>query len=344
MEAEKVKANPKRLSRISLWTCIFIFSSLLTASTSLAERGRVRIVDGVVVADNGSLLRGAHGNYANDVYKNPSWWLNLRDNYKLNALRLDTRITWPPDSDEMSDMLNLDQVFGDVDVAVDRAGEAGMYIIVDNHTSCCGNYNRALVEEFWDEAAPRYKDRTHVIFEMQNEPVAWYPEDYTADDIQFEEDMYSFIRARAPNTHIILWSFSKSTSAMKGKIDQAPSIDYSNASVGIHPYRHTTTDGLAALNALRENYPVIITEFADLPAKNTYPLTIWDFCENKGISWMYLDLRFLPDGGYGNYGDGVWDPDAWPLTWPADPYYSGPSDSAPPSSPKALKAVQIKLE
>ncbi len=340
MESTGTKCKGK--TRISIYLCIFIFSNMLAADLCLADRGRVRIVDGVVVADNGSPLRGAHGNYANDVYKNLSWWINLRDHYKLNALRLDTRITWPPDSDKLSDMLDLDQVFGDVDAAVDRAGEAGMYIIVDNHTSCCGNYNRALVEEFWDEAASRYGDRTHVIFEMQNEPVAWYPEDYTADDIEFEADMYHYIRSRAPNTHIILWSFAKSTSAMKGKIDQAPSIDYRNASVGIHPYRHTTTDGLNALNALRAYYPVIVTEFADLPDKDTYPLTIWDFCENKGISWMYLDLRFLPDGGYGNYGEGVVDPAAWPLTWPADPAYSASPDSDPPSAPAALKALSAR--
>jgi hypothetical protein len=338
METHPSKAG--RLPRICWLVGLLVFFDVFASDLSYAERGRVRIVDGVVVADNGSLLRGAHGNYSNTVYKQLSWWTNLRDKYKLNTVRLDTRITWPPDSDRVSDMLDLNKIFADVDVAVNKAAEAGMYIIVDNHTSCCGNYNRTLVEAFWEKAAPRYKDRTHVIFEMQNEPVAWYPKDYTADDIQFQADMYQFIRARAPKTHIILWSFSKSTSDMKAKIDQAPAIDYSNASVGIHPYRHTTTNGLNALNALRASYPVIITEFANLPDKNTYPLTIWDFAETNGISWMYLDLRFFPDGSYGNYGDGVWDPKAWPVTWPSDPYFDGPPPAVAPAAPKALRILR----
>jgi hypothetical protein len=323
---EAAKAKPTHVSRVFLLISIFVLSNLMVASIGFAERGRVRVVDGTVVADNGSLLRAAHGNYNMPVYKDLSWWTDMRDNYNLNAVRLDTRITWPPDSDRVSDMIDLDAVFRDVDVAVNRAGQADMYIIIDNHTACCGKSNRTLAEAFWGKAAPRYKNRTHVIYEMQNEPVGWLPEDYTAADIQFQVDMYKFIRARAPNTHIILWSFAKANSKMKGKIDQAPSIDYGNASVGIHPYRHASLDGLSAIAALKASYPVVITEFAAIPDKDTYPVQIWNFAENEGISWMYMDLRFLFGGacsyGYGNYGDGVWDPDAWPVSWPPDPYYN----------------------
>ncbi|HUP02036.1 MAG TPA: cellulase family glycosylhydrolase [Gemmatimonadota bacterium] len=272
----------------------------------------MEVQNNTVVADNGALLRGAHGNATNHVYKDLSWWEDLRDTYKLNVVRLDTRITKPHDSNDVEDLVNMNNLFANVDDAVDTAELAGMYIIIDNHTSCCLKYNPELVRRFWEMAAPRYKDRTHVMYELQNEPVTGN-KGFEDVDIQFQEEMYHFIRQRAPDTHIILWSFAKITNTSKSAVDRAPGIDYSNASVGAHPYGHLTRDiGFEHLSELRSSYPVLISEFTIL--KETDPAQVWNYAEDQELSWVYLDRR---DGG--NHGDGVADPEEWPLNWPGDP-------------------------
>jgi hypothetical protein len=272
------------------------------------ERGRVRIQNNTVVTDNGRLLRGAHGNCTNKVYADLSWWERMRDEFGLNVVRLDTRITSPPDSNNLPDMKDLNAVFRDVDIAVDMAGKAGMYIVIDNHTSCCGKYNAELVRRFWEVAAPRYKDRTHVIYEVQNEPVKGA--NYSSTAIAFQEDMYRYIRQRAPNTHIILWSaMYGANSSFLSKVESAD-IDYSNASVGIHPYHWEKQDPQwQNVARLRDKHPVIINEFTtDSWKGDTDPMAIWRFAERTGLSWIALDLR---DGG--NHGDGVYDPNKWPV-------------------------------
>lgn len=301
-------------SGVALVVCGGEYNALTNPPSPLActARGRVQIVDNTVVADNGALLRGAHGWALNPVYKDLSWWKDLKDTYHLNVVRLDTRITEPDTSTQLDDLVDVEALFADVDVAVDKAEQAGMYIIIDNHSSCCIKYNPELVRRFWEVAAPRYKDRTHVIYEVQNEPVPGNQGFTQAADIEFQEEMYHFIRQRAPETHIILWSFAKILRNSKSSVDEAPSIDYSNASVGVHPYDHLITDpDFQLLNELREAYPVIISEFTGI--KQTDVLGIWDYAEQEDVSWVYLDL-----GVGGNNGDGVENPDEWPVSWPAD--------------------------
>ena len=81
-----------RLIAIVWVICIGLFSTpaaTTVGAETYPQRGRVKIVDNVVVADNGSLLRGASGNsFEVQRYSRFSWWTNLRDNYKLNTVRM----------------------------------------------------------------------------------------------------------------------------------------------------------------------------------------------------------------------------------------------------------------
>ncbi|MGH7358085.1 MAG: hypothetical protein ACREJR_04645, partial [Candidatus Rokuibacteriota bacterium] len=96
-------------------------------------------------------------------------------------------------------------------------------------------------------------------------------------------------------------------------VDRAGSIDYSNASVGVHPYGSLSREGdYQYLRELQSEYPVLITEFSNILAVDTEG--VWGFAESQGVSWVYLVLR--TDG---NLGDGVADPAEWPVTWSGDP-------------------------
>ena len=70
-----------------------------------------------------------------------------------------------------------------------------------------------------------------MIYEAANEPVQWQAENYIANAVAFEENIYNLIRVAAPETHIILWDFATVTAGMLGKVNEAPGISYENASV-----------------------------------------------------------------------------------------------------------------
>jgi len=303
---------------LSLLLSLLLVPLVPTGAVHATARGRVQVQNGTVVADDGALLRGAHGNANNMVYQNLSWWLNLRDNYNLNVVRLDTRITKPGNSANVSDMINLNDLFAKVDKAVDMAEQAGMYIIIDNHTSCCGKSNPELMRRFWQYAAPRYRDRTQVIYEIQNEPGPGGARKYSEALINSEEEIYRLIRAQAPQTHIIVWSFAKTDADMLTTVRQATGINYDNASVGIHPYTHLNRLNFAQIDRLKSaGYPLLATEFAKCCGLDSAAKTkqVWNYLESNKISWVYLDLRFTATG-FGNHGDGIANPGDWPKTWP----------------------------
>ncbi|MEE8287976.1 MAG: cellulase family glycosylhydrolase [Nitrosomonadaceae bacterium] len=301
-------------------------ATLLPATTK-SPRGRVRLENNTIVTDDGQILRGTHGNSRQS--QSLAWYTTMRDQYGINTIRLDTRISSRPTNasypDSTAYLLDINPIFSKVDTAVDRAEQSGMYLILANFTSCCGTYNTELNKIFWEEATARYKDRKHVIYELQNEPVG--SANYDAGDIAFEEEMYHFIRNRAPNTHIILWSVMNGTKAsLPGIINQAPTINYSNASVGIHPYWHNRDDAnWTNTNKLRSLYPVINTEFSiDVKKLSKVDVEkVWTYSENTKMSWVFLDLR---NGG--NYGDGVLHSCDWLFNWPA-PNASGNTPSRP---------------
>ena len=267
------------------------------------DAGRVEISGNTLVTSNGEKLRGVNALLSNTIYLNNSWWENLRDNYNLNTVRMDVTITTPIDSCSTLDAGNLDIIFSNLDDAIEIAEFMGMYIIINNKSCCCGNYNQDLAELFWSEAAVRYKDNTNVIYEIQNQPTTAGV--YYSADIQFENDMYSYIRALAPDTHIICWSSSRISESTKDYIDSAIDINYVNASVGLQPYYHELEDSnFSNLAIIKSAYPVIITEFSPSSFLNTEE--IWDYCETNGISWVYLDL----ENGV-NSGNGVVDSEEW---------------------------------
>ncbi|MFP4282952.1 MAG: cellulase family glycosylhydrolase, partial [Opitutales bacterium] len=63
-----------------------------------------------------------------------------------------------------------------IDALVQMTREEGLYLIITiGNGGNNGSFNLDYVLDFWDFYAPRYKDETHVIYEIQNEPHAWTP-------------------------------------------------------------------------------------------------------------------------------------------------------------------------
>jgi hypothetical protein len=291
----------------------------LRSARAAGRRGPVQVKNSQVWTDTSWPLQGCCGSAASKIGFDLGWWEMLRDKYRLNCVRLDTRITNPPRSNNVADEVSLSKLFANVDRYIDNAAKCGMYVILDNHTSCCTVYNAKLMRDFWAYAAPRYRNETHVLYEAQNEPSPW-PITRTEPDQLFRDQkmIFDLIRSFAPKRHIIMLTTMRSASGLKERVDRLKGIDWSNASVGMHLYRHQMNDPkFTYLSRLRAAHPVIITEFNGTDpywSNNTNDAQIWDYVLAHKTSWIRLELT---NGG--NLGYGVKNAKEWPLRWKADP-------------------------
>lgn len=331
------------------------------------ERGHVKIVDGNLVADNDRPLRGEHvvfapvegdpnsisNGWSREYMYDKDLWRVIRDTYRLNTVRL--MMSRPPQNwfngpgnDCGPDAYrcyalsythpNGKTTLQIMDDMVQIAADLGMYIVIDYHPVL--GHDKGDARIWWGTVAPRYKDHTHVIYELINEP--WSVPSYPSDLVDFEQELYQQIRAVAPNTHIIAWSFANNRSDISVAVGQGGDIDYSNASVGFHPYEWPEAAGeLAAMKnsitSLRQSYPVIATEIGgDRKAR------VQDM-EEMGISWIGLDnIRGLPGLENETEFPDVHGVDE--VTWEADPDAVDKVDDQPIETPNQAPTLESLVD
>jgi hypothetical protein len=301
---------------------MIVCAVLVWGTVALADRGRPHMSGGTVRADNGQLLRTSDlcvMQWCPWIWENESWYTCLRDKQNFNTVRAGVFIgRWCDDPD--GEYATVPIVLSQLDVVVDIAARLNMYVIIDNHSSCCGRYDYARNAEFWSAVAPRYRDRTHVLYEIQNEPTGG--NNYWDELIQFEKDMFHLIRGHAPQTPVITMSFMNwGGPGMKATTDKSASgadaIDYSNAAVGFHFYGG---GDYADILKLKDAYPCIMTETAP---DESIGMTV-EILENQikwldqnGISWSFMDTYGIKGQGDGEGKLGI------PVTWQADPGCTG---------------------
>ena len=149
----------------------------------------------------------------------------------------------------------------------------------DHRQRCCnGKYNLAYILDFWDFYAERYANESHLIFDIQNEPVAWGPP-YSASDaappgaISMEAAAYSPIRSHDPDTPVLLFSYAvfggtgganaalTDIDAFNAAVGGNPSEIWSHTAVGFHGYAGWQATSEAVENLLNAGYPCFMTEF-----------------------------------------------------------------------------------
>jgi hypothetical protein len=228
--------------------------------------------------------------------------------------------------------MDLKTLLSRLDGMVDLAGSEGLYLLIDNHSECCGNQDVANDTIFWKAVAPRYKDLTHVFYELKNEPWQY------SGLAEYERTMYRVMRPLAPETHIILWTIENliHLSDPLALVRSFPEVDYTNVSVGFHPYatyrkRQKVCDalGLSALGCdprtqlllrlietLKSTYPTVMTELGPDAAgapDSGFLMTM----EKMGISWAYLGGQGFTDASDGK-SYGVAQRDKISISWPKD--------------------------
>jgi len=229
-------------------------------------RPRLNFTGSTFVADNGNLLRGP---FASTEWGAPPPLSAIQSikNLGANAIHLYGEVF---DPDYVSGVPGSGAAPGyavsRIDQMVQMTRDEGLYLVLTiGNGGNNGSFNYDYVMDFWGFYADRYKDETHVIFEIQNEPHAWSAP-YPQAALDMEADAYSLIRSLAPDTPVLLFSFAVLGDGPDAvddieEVSAAASIDWTNAAVAFHGYaghEATTTSGEHILGA---GYPVFMTEF-----------------------------------------------------------------------------------
>jgi hypothetical protein len=316
-------------SNISLFLVLYCFAC------TFAERDWAKIQNGTMVTDKGDLIRGCHSHihsFAKDKYKNLSWWQKLRDNGHLNCVRMMAyNSPWwyrgGGSGNSTSDLGN------DLDVAVENAAKAGMYIIIDDHSFCCGSQfnlseHGSYGFEFWEYVAPRYAQYRHVIYEIKNEP-----NDITGGAMTNHwKALYKLIRKHAPNTPVL--TLSPGGSEVKDIVDAInetgsgdDAIQYNpnsgNVGISFHGYGEgnfnsaKTNFETDVVYRARQKAGVVCGEFGAPGTRSEYEYA--QFCDKKGISWIWLCPNEMEFGEGTSIKTG-YDGERFPPKWPKDQY------------------------
>lgn len=333
---------------------LFVFTIMVAgcATHALADRGRPIIDDTLgfnrLLSDQGTLLRGVSLSWdGGDPYGSQKKFMPSQAS--LDALAKDygyntVHLYLEGDSSGNTDPVGYNAA--DCDILVDRCGKAGLYLII---TIGCNGENGAIhsmdfIRDFWRFYGPRYKDRTHVIYEAKNEPVHFTAAHWKPKDWENQVVMYDTIRGVAPDTMVLLMSFMgfryEGAVADGVKYLTERGVDWDNAAVAWHGYE--TRQGIEACLELFQRTPgfpaTLCTEFwpGDTVAN---PRIADDESYNASFEshhtgwlqfqWLAANDAELPGLAYRLEQAGVvWTPDHPECNWPASGSPTIPDDGS----------------
>ncbi|MEM6365136.1 MAG: cellulase family glycosylhydrolase, partial [Planctomycetota bacterium] len=228
-----------------------------------------------------------------DWTRSPAYWDRMKAN-GLNAVRLVWFDPWQrshgdPGSRQPYPHADLDnpndvaEMLSDFDAIVELASQRNMYVMINYHDTTGfrdpsyrhpANDSRKFaykqsfdyLKTFWRIVAPRYKDRTHVFYELTNEPVGYHPNDYRDDHLDDFAELYKQVRWRAPQTHLVVLTFTTAPSFGASMLDvtrrlRSRGVYFKNTSVGFHPYDISDLPHFQKpVRDLAKHFPVINTE------------------------------------------------------------------------------------
>jgi len=278
-------------------------------------RGRPRLNPArtTLVADNGQPLRGP---YTSTEWTGATSYEEIAKVKSLgcNAVHLYAEVFDPnyPNAGSTAPGYAASRI----DSIVASTRDLGLYLIMTiGNGANNGNHNRAYATNFWNLYASRYANETHVIFEIHNEPMAWGPSYLTgttpAGTLDMEIAAYQAIRARAPQTPVLLFSYAvlagsgganaalTDIRAFNQAVFGNQNAVWTNEAVAFHGYGgwEGTASAVAAL--ISAGYPCFMTEFG-WPRWGTsrgvsLELELTTDLERLGVSW--LTFQYIPPTG-----------------------------------------------
>lgn len=312
--------NIRKFKLIQLSIITITFLLLAQMQIFAADRARPHLDSSMgfnrLLTDKNTLLRGvslAWDGGDNATHDSPAYMptqeqLNaLYQVYGVNTIHVYLEMDAPPVAPTWT-MQTVGHNAAICDKLVDMAANANLYVIL---TIGCGNYNGNIYNmdwciRFWNFYAPRYANRTHVIYESHNEPAPNTPSQWKTSDWDNQVTLYNTIRAKAPNTHILTCTFMGFTSprvALDGiGYMRWKGVNFNNASVAFHGYENQS----AIQACIREfkydtgggiTPALLCTEF---DPGTTYTTKFNNMLEAENVGW--LEFTFL----HASTGDMEW--------------------------------------
>ena len=236
---------------------LFLFLFVFSLTSLHAQRGRVQIQDGTVVTDKGSLLRGVldRNYYLDFAWEEHKQNIKSIKEYGLNCVHM--YMNGPDVSSPEENQTYYDSI-------VNWTREDSLYLVLTPSWKIGDDgYDIEFIREFWKYYANRYKDETHLIFEIANEPQL-YNAPYDSLTLEMHRSVYDTIRRYAPETHIMLMSYAFNINADSAVMDiqkLGTGIDWSNASISGHGYVYSAEATRDFIRELQDSgYAVSITE------------------------------------------------------------------------------------
>lgn len=255
-----------------------------------SARGRVAVVDGRLVTDIGTPLRGLT--------------LPVDFDPELQDFELMTKVAQTTGLNTVHVFLENWEVEtgarqAQADALVSLTAQAGLYLVLGigggkplttgaNPHPGNGWFDPDKVASFWTLYAKRYAKSTHVLFEIQNNPELTCDDAIADETLELERSTYKLIRGLAPDSHIVL--FSTSTVPRLAVVEQAiddvsATVDFSNASFAMHT--DATCTPVAELSAVfaaarAKQVPVLISAMPN----DGWPEVVKN-CEADGVSWLH---------------------------------------------------------
>ncbi len=281
------------------------------AAGQAAMRGRTVINDmNMVHSDAGYPLRGCrfmiNSNMTNsnpelfgaDSVGHREYFRSLSADFHLNCIRIVFKAYRWGQTNEFGEEYLPGQTTEAVDALVQYCEEEGIYAVLNYHE--VGSLSLAQAKEFWSIYAPRYKHKTHVIYELCNEPKKWG--DGFSDELIADIDrLYVFVDNLAPETFKICFTPSGvSSSTVTRMVEKSSRIEYDNAAVGYHLYEGNVAYADAIAQA---GYPVICTEIPSDTEEEVDYAKLMPFMkdlEEAGHSWIswFPDANMNPDNRF----------------------------------------------
>jgi endoglucanase len=296
--------------------CWILLGSMagLDAQTIQNPRGRptLNAERSTFVGDNGQLLRGP---YQSTEWSSAPPYAEVEKIKDLgfNALHLYAEVYNPNYPGSGSVPGNR---ASEVDKVVNSTRALGLYLVMTiGNGANNGNHNLQYAVDFWSFYANRYKNETHVVFEIHNEPVAWGPpySSPTANPpgaINLQVSCYNAIRAVAPNTPVLFFSYAvlggngganaalTDIRALNLQLFGNENAVWQNEAVAFHGYAGWEEATVAVGQLLAAGYPCFMTEFISSEWGTTeegLDVEMTSELERYKVSWLNF-LTVPPDG------------------------------------------------
>jgi hypothetical protein len=290
----------------------------LHAHAASRARGRPVLSEGTFVTDRGTLLRGCR--ISTDVSEKLPKRSEVSGikRFGLNAIHLyaESFVRHQPG-----------QLHVLVDSLVNWTERDSLYLVL---TIGClnqnGDHDYDFTLGFWNFYAPRYADRTHVIYEIHNEPHAWSPP-YPDATLDMERDAYAAIRSHAPDTPVLFFSYAvpnNPAGILQDIAGLGPGIGWANAAVGTHGYGVTYVELETMIREVRNaGYGVVNTEpcYLNINDAGTVNLFRQQIRMHEAVDVSYLNFQDVSELQVPRYFKTViekaglsWEPDFgdWP--------------------------------